>query len=56
VDLTQLTIQVRKVASVRVAGVALFIKSEGIAGETELALEAAARAAAEAHVAVSGYS
>jgi hypothetical protein len=40
---------------VRVAGVALFIKFEEAEGETEMALEAAAGAAAQARVAGSGY-
>jgi len=39
---------------VRVVGVALFIKSEEVEGETEMALEAAASAVAEAHVAGNG--
>ena len=39
----------------RVVGVALFIKFEKVEGEIEVALEAAAGAAAEAHVAGRGY-
>jgi len=37
-DLSQLTIQDRKVVSVRVVVVALFIKFEEVEGETEVAL------------------
>ena len=54
-DLSQLAIQDRKVFSVRVVGVALFIKFEEVEDETEVALEAAAGAAAKVHVAESGY-
>jgi hypothetical protein len=50
-DPRQLAIQTRKVVSVRVVGTALFIKFEEAEGETVMALEAAAGAAAEAHVA-----
>jgi hypothetical protein len=39
----------------RVVGVALFIKFEKVEGKIEVALEAAAGAAAEAHVAGRGY-
>jgi hypothetical protein len=53
-DLSQLAIQYRKVVSVRVVGVALVIEFEEAEGETEVALKAAAGAAAEAHVAGSG--
>jgi len=54
-DLSRLTIQDRKVVSVRVVGMAFLIKFEDVEGETKVALEAAAGAAAEAHVARSGY-
>jgi hypothetical protein len=54
-DLSQLAIQDRKVVSVRVAGVTLLIKFVDAEGETEVALEASAGAAAEAHVAGSDY-
>ena len=54
-DLSQLTIRDRKAVSVRVVGVALFFKSEEAEGETEMALEAASGAAAEARVASSSY-
>jgi hypothetical protein len=40
---------------VRVVGAALFIKFEEAEGETVMALEAAAGAAAEAHVAGNGF-
>jgi hypothetical protein len=53
-NLSQLAIQDREVVSARVAGVAFFIKFEEVEGETEKNLEAAAGAAAEAHVASSG--
>jgi hypothetical protein len=49
-----LIIQDRNVVSVRAVGVALFINFEEVEGETEMALEASAGAAAEAHVAGSG--
>jgi hypothetical protein len=54
-DLSQLAIQDRMVVSVRVVGVALFFKFEEVERETEMALEAAAGPAAEAHVVGSGY-
>jgi hypothetical protein len=54
-DLSQLAIQDRKVFSARVVGVALFIKFEEAEGETEMALEGASGAAAEARVAGSDY-
>jgi hypothetical protein len=53
-DLSQLAIQDRKVVSVRVVGVAFFIKFEDFEGETEMALDVSAGAAAEAHVSGSG--
>jgi hypothetical protein len=53
-DLSQLAIQDRRAVPVRVVGVALFIKFEEIQGETEMALEAAAGAAVEAHMAGTG--
>jgi hypothetical protein len=53
-DLSQLTIQGRKVVAVRVVGVALFIKFEEVEGETDMALGAAAGASAEARVTGSG--
>jgi hypothetical protein len=55
-ELGQLAIQGHKAASARVAGVAFFIKFEKVEGETEMALEASASAAAEARVAGSGYN
>jgi hypothetical protein len=54
-DLSQLATQDPKAVSARVAGVALFIKFEEAEGEIEMALEADAGAAAEAHVAGTGY-
>jgi hypothetical protein len=51
---SQLTIQDRKVVSARVVGVALFIKLKEAENETAMPLEAAAGAAAEAHVVGSG--
>jgi hypothetical protein len=54
-NLSQLAIQDRKAISMRVVGMALFIKSEEAEGETEMALEAIAGAAAVACVAGRGY-
>jgi hypothetical protein len=54
-DLSKLTIQDRMAVSVRVVGVALLIKFNEVKGETEMALEGASGAAAEAHVVGSGY-
>ena len=55
-DQSQLAIQDRKVASARVVCVALFIKFEEAESEAVMSLEAAAGAAAEAHVVGSGYT
>jgi hypothetical protein len=54
-DQSQLTIQDRQAVTARVVRVALFISFEEVESETEVALEASAGAAAEAHVANSSF-